>query len=146
MYLWIYSAFLAMIISAILIIFMKFIDNSNYDNTIFLLFSLIILGKLAFLCFFLNKSTYLKKCKKYDYKFMILVSFFALFLFINNFCLQYAIKISPNTGYTHLIVNFNVIFTILASYFLFKEKINYKTFIGIIITLIGFSIIAYNFD
>lgn len=146
MHLWVYSAFLAMIISAILIIFMKFIDNSDYDNNIFLLFSLIVLGKLAFLCFFYNKSAYLKKCKKYDYKFMLLVSFFALFLLINNFCLQYAIEISPNTGYTHLIVNFNVIFTILVSYFLFKQKINYKTFIGIITSLIGFSIIAYNID
>jgi len=58
--------------------------------------------------------------------------------------MQYAISKSPNVGYTHAIINFNVILSLIASYFLFKQKINYKVFFGIIIALIGFTIIAFN--
>ena len=58
--------------------------------------------------------------------------------------MQYAMSISPNIGYTHAIINFNVILSLFAAYFLFKQKINYKVFTGVIIALIGFSIIALN--
>ena len=53
-----------------------------------------------------------------------------------------AFSISPNISYTHIIINLNIIFTILASYFLFKEKINYQCFIGILLCIIGIMIIV----
>ena len=54
-----------------------------------------------------------------------------------------AIKLAPNMGYCHLIVNLNVLVTLIASYFLFNQKINIQTFMGIIITLIGIGIVIY---
>ena len=54
-----------------------------------------------------------------------------------------ALKKAPNIGLCHLIINTNVVFTLLASYFLFNQKINGKTFIGVLITLLGISTVIY---
>lgn len=42
-----------------------------------------------------------------------------------------------------MIVNLNVIITLLASYFIFREKINKLSLFGIIITLLGIFIMLY---
>ena len=55
-----------------------------------------------------------------------------------------ALRISPNIGYTHTIINLNVILSLIAGYLLFKQKINYKVLIGIIFALIGSTIIGFN--
>ena len=57
---------------------------------------------------------------------------------------QYSFSITPNISYTHLIINFNIIFTIMASYYLFKEKINIKCLFGLFICFIGLFIIILN--
>ena len=57
--------------------------------------------------------------------------------------MQYAFKISPNIGYSHIIINLNVIITVIAAYYLFKQNLDYRCLIGIIISLIGIFIIAY---
>jgi len=62
---------------------------------------------------------------------------------LGSFIIAKALKLAPNIGYCHLIVNLNVILTLLAGYFLFKQKINIKTFIGIIIALFGIGIVIY---
>jgi drug/metabolite transporter (DMT)-like permease len=87
------------------------------------------------------KINIIKSCDKQLIFFVIL---FGLLLIINTFCMQYAMEISPNIGYSHLIINLNVIITLFASYFLFKQKINFKSFIGIIITLLGIAIVVNN--
>jgi drug/metabolite transporter (DMT)-like permease len=43
-----------------------------------------------------------------------------------------------------MIINLNIIFSLLAGYFIFKQNINIKCFVGIIIALIGISIIILN--
>ena len=58
--------------------------------------------------------------------------------------MQHALKISPNVGYCHLIINLNIIITLFAGYFLFKQQINFKTFFGILVTLIGIGIVILN--
>ena len=47
--------------------------------------------------------------------------------------------------YTHIIINLNIIITLIFSYLLFKEKINKSCFIGILIALIGILIIVFNY-
>lgn len=139
---WVYIALLSMLISAISTISLKFIDTSNYDNNLFILLSFIMAGFLSILYLFLfknNKNEIIKSCDK---KLLVFVFLFGLLLLCNSLCMQYSMKVTPNIGFSHLIVNLNVILTLFASYFLFKQKISFKSFIGIIITLFGISIVV----
>lgn len=137
---WVYIALLSMLISAISTISLKFIDTSNYDNNLFILLSFIMAGFLSILYLFLNKKNeIIKSCDK---KLLVFVFLFGALLLCNNLCMQYSMKVTPNIGFSHLIVNLNVILTLFASYFLFKQKISFKSFIGIIITLFGISIVV----
>jgi transporter family protein len=137
---WVYIALLSMLISAITVISLKFIDTSNYDNNLFILLSFIMAGFLSILYLFLNKKNeIIKSCDK---KLLVFVFLFGALLLCNNLCMQYSMKVTPNIGFSHLIVNLNVILTLFASYFLFKQKISFKSFIGIIITLFGISIVV----
>tara|TARA_Y100000591_G_C21799027_1_gene681039 strand:- start:416 stop:820 length:405 start_codon:yes stop_codon:yes gene_type:complete len=131
-----------MLISATTVISLKFIDYSNYDNNLFILLSFIMAGFLSILYLFLfknNKNEIIKSCDK---KLLIFAFLFGVLLLCNNLCMQYSMKVTPNIGFSHLIVNLNVILTLLVSYFLFKQKISFKSFIGIIITLFGISIVV----
>ena len=47
-------------------------------------------------------------------------------------------------SYSHSIINLNIIFTIIASYYIFNQNLNYKTIIGMIISLAGI-LIMINF-
>ncbi len=137
---WVYIALLSMLISAISTISLKFIDTSNYDNNLFILLSFIMAGFLSILYLFLNKKNeIIKSCDK---KILVFAFLFGALLLCNNLCMQYSMKVTPNIGFSHLIVNLNVILTLFASYFLFKQKISFKSFIGIIITLFGISIVV----
>lgn len=143
-YYWIFLALLSMFISGLGVIFLKYINDSNYDTNYFILLSFFFVGIISAILILLDKDKFIKKCKNYDYKFIFVISFFSILLLLNTFCMQYAILKSPNIGYTHAIINFNVVLSLIAGYFLFKQKINYKVFFGIIISLIGLSIIALN--
>lgn len=143
-YYWVFLALLSMFISGLGVIFLKYINDSKYDTNYFILLSFFFVGIISTILIFIDKDKFMKKCKHYDYKFIFIVSFFSILLLLNTFCMQYAISKSPNIGYTHAIINFNVVLSLIASYFLFKQKINHKVFFGIIIAVIGFTIIALN--
>ncbi len=66
---------------------------------------------------------------------------YVILFIVRNLLIYYVIKCSTNISYAHLIVNLNIILTIIASYFLFKQKLNKYIFIGIIISLIGITIV-----
>ena len=70
---------------------------------------------------------------------------FAIFIFICNIIIQEAFSKSPNISYTHIIINLNIIITLIFSNILFKEEINRFCFIGILIALIGIIIIVFNY-
>lgn len=142
--LWICFAILSMIISALSTISLKMIDKSKYDNDIFIIFTFIMMGFFSIVYLFLFKNDKNKIIKSCDKQLILFVILFGLLLIINNLCMQYAMKISPNIGYSHLIINLNVIITLFASYFLFKQKINLQSFFGIIITLFGIAIVVSN--
>ena len=142
--LWIIFALLSMIVSALTTISLKMIDKSKYDNNIFIILTFIIMGFFSIIYLFLFKNDKNKIIKSCDKQLIFFVILFGLLLICNNLCMQYAMEISPNIGYSHLIINLNVIITLFASYFLFKQKINLKSFIGIIITLLGIAIVVNN--
>ena len=141
--LWIYLSFLTTFISALLVILLKYIDNSHYDNNIFLSFAFTIIGLISLIYLLCNLNKTKKIITTFKPNLVYLLIFFCISIILNQRVLMYALRIAPNMGYCHLIVNLNVILTLVASYFLFKEKINIKTFIGILVTLFGVSMVIY---
>ena len=143
-FLWIYVSFLAMLATSIGCIGLKVIDNSKYDNLLFFTITFIIMGFISFIYLITNnkiKNKLFTSCDKY----LIIFTFlFASILIINNFIIQYAFKISPNIAYSHIIINLNIILSVIAAYFLFKQKLNLYCVFGIFLTLIGIMFIAYN--
>ena len=141
--LWIFLAFASMFISGFSVIALKLIDRSNYSNILFLLLTYIFMGIFAF-CYILQdknlKSNFYNSCDKSLILFTII---FAILLIFNNIIMQKALEKTPNIGYTHIIVNLNILITLLASFFLFKERFNLKCLFGIFLCFLGIIIITY---
>lgn len=141
--LWIFLAFSSMFVSGISVICLKLIDKSNYSNILFLLSTYIFIGIFSF-CYLIKdknlKTNFYNNCDKY---FILFTSSFAILLIINNIIMQKAIEKTHNIGYTHIIINLNVLITLLAGYFLFKENLNLKCLFGIFLCLLGIIIISY---
>jgi drug/metabolite transporter (DMT)-like permease len=119
---------------------MKYISLSkcNLKNIVILTF--ILCGFLSLIYIIFDKN-FLKDIKNtITKKDIFLIILFSIIIILNRILQIYAFKISPQIGYSHLIINMNIIFTLIASYFLFQQKINIKSLIGIIITLIGLTI------
>ena len=143
---WILLAIIGTFISSFGVILMKCVDNSKYDNVTFMVISYIIVclfGLLYVILNFKNKKKILKNC---DYLLILYALLFASVIVFGNIIIQYAFSLSPNISYTHIIINLNIIFTILVSYIFFKEYINIYCFIGILISLIGIFIIGFNYN
>lgn len=143
---WVSIALICTLFSSTGVILMKHIDNSKYNNIIFIIISYIVVGifGILYLIYDLqNKKEVLKNC---DYKLILYSFIFACIIIVGNIIIQYAFSISPNISYTHLIINLNIIFTIIASYILFKQNINFYCLLGIIISLIGILIIILNYN
>ena len=140
---WILLAFIATIISSIGVLLMKIVGNSRYDNNLFLAISYIIVGILGLIYYIYKKNR--NKNLKIDKGLLLYSLGFAIFIFICNIIIQEAFSKSPNISYTHIIINLNIIITLIFSYILFKEEINRFCFIGILIALIGIIIIVFNY-
>ena len=143
---WIIVSFIATLITAIGAISMKYVDISNYDNITFILFSFVISGFISLFYIITNQDIFYKFIKNCDNYFMIYTFAFSLILLSAALLQQYAFSISPNISYTHIIINLNVIFTLIASYMLFNQDINTECIVGIVIALIGIAIIAFNYE
>jgi len=142
---WISIALLCTLFSSISVILMKYIDNSNYNNVIFMVISYIVVGLFGIIYLiydFKNKKEIVKNC---DYKLILYSTIFACIIVIGNIAIQYAFSISPNISYTHLIINLNIIFTIIASYVVFNQYINIYCLLGMIISFTGILIIMFNY-
>jgi len=143
---WIIIAFIGTIITAFGAIGMKFISNSKYDNKVFILFSFILAGLLSALYLIFDRESYYNFINNCEISFVIYTLLFAIIVLSANLIKLYAFSISPNIAYTHIIVNINIVFTLIASILLFNQKINIESFIGIVITFIGITIIALYSD
>ena len=140
---WIIVSFIATFITAVSSISLKIIDISKYDNYFFLALSFIIMGLISFFYLIIYKDYYKISISNCDNNLLLFVTLFAIILIFNNIFIQYAFKISPNIGYSHIIINLNVIISLIFGYLLFKQKINIQCLLGIFIALIGISILIY---
>ena len=141
---WIFFALIAMLLSSLHTICFKFVkkDNNYVDIGLALIF--LFVGLFSLIYIILNLKNVFKFFNQKHSKDIIYLSLFIAIIIIGfNISLLFSLNETPKTSYCSLIINSNIIFTLLLSYYLFKEKINYKSLIGILISLIGLSIVIY---
>ena len=138
---WIFVSFLATFISASLMIILKIIGNLKIKQTLFVALMFIFTGLIALIYILFHKNE-CNKLLQYENKSKILfliILFVVLLIAYEIICFE-AMNSTPNIAYCQMIINLNIILTLLAGYLLFKQKINWKTLIGIILTLLGITI------
>ena len=139
-YLWIYLSIIACILTAVKVIFLNYVSLEKINSYLVLALVNVLVGIFSLVYVVYNFNTIHKICNNYNY---FLIFFTSFVIFITTFLVIYILKITPNMSYTHTIINLNIIFTIIASYYIFNQSINYKTVIGMIISLIGILIMIY---
>lgn len=145
-YNWVFYSFIAMWCIALHSIIHKFISIYNINNTnVSLAFTFLIIGILAFVYLLLNtKSIEILLKNKNCNTIIILSLFLAFFIFFSNFTIAKAVSKTSNVGKAHLIINSSIIIVIVFSYFIFKEKLNYKNLLGILLTVLGLYTVINN--
>ena len=143
-YLWIYFSLIVMILTALCVIILKVLRDTNIDILMLLAIGYILTGICFFIYILTNFDTFKITINKLSFIMLFLLALFFIFHICSQKLMSMALSTSPNTGLCHLIVNTNVILTLIISYFLFKEKINFKTFLGIIITCIGIVLVIHS--
>lgn len=134
-----------MFVSGIHALLYKIINKNNKDIKISIAIILLFTGLLSFIYLITNyKKTY-NYLLESNNKFQIIFQFLCLLLIIIifNISFSYAIKYAPLSSYCLLIINLNVLITALGGYLIFREKMNYRIFIGLLFILIGISITIF---
>jgi drug/metabolite transporter (DMT)-like permease len=133
-----------MLLSSLHTVCLKFIKKDNNYIDIGLAFIFLFVGLFSLVYIMLNLKNLSMFFNQKHSKDIIYLSLFIAFTIIGfNTSLLFSLNETPKTSYCLLIINLNIILTLLLSYYLFKEKMNYKSLIGILISLIGLSIVIY---
>ena len=140
---WIILSIIGTIITSISLIFIKIVSDSKYDNDLILASTFCIMGLLSLLYIIFNKrkDIFFKEC---NHKILLFILVFAIILLTSKIVVSQAIKYTPNVSYVHMIINLNIILTVIMGYYIFKQTINIKCFIGILLALLGISIVIFN--
>jgi drug/metabolite transporter (DMT)-like permease len=139
-YLWIYLSILACILTGCKVIFLNFISMEKVNS--YLIFSLvnIVIGLFSLIYVFYDFNNINKICNNYHY---ILIFLTAFIIFSATYLIVYILQITPNVSYVHSILNLSIILTIIASYYIFNQSLNYKTLFGMLLSLVGVIIMIY---
>lgn len=147
MKLWILLSFLGAITTSFRIVAYKYLSNTNNDNITILLFSFVLMGIISLLLLLYNKKNYSKNDLiniLTNKKSIIFITVFSIISLLNVVIIQTAIKLTPNISYTFAIINLNIILVLLGSCLFFNQEINYKSLLGIILSLSGVLLITLN--
>ena len=144
---WILLAFIACVFTTLEVLAMKkislFGDQISVDDSF--LVAIIIIGFICFLIFISKAGSLTQRIKSLWSLNSLIILIYGLFILTHRYFFIKSVDISPNPGYSHLIVNFNVILTLIFSYILFRSKINRMTFLGIVLAIIGITIVATHY-
>ena len=143
--LWAYLSICELFITSFSLILTKYLTSTQFDFKILLaiIYSLVGIAGVYYLISQRNSIELKNFAKNFGITIAALLVISSLFRIVGSFIIAKALKIAPNIGYCHLIINLNVIISLIAGYYLFNQKINSKTFIGIIIALFGIGIVIY---
>ena len=139
---WIFYAVLNLFVTSFGITNFKYLTRFSPNIMVTLAQCLVITGVFCFIYLLFNQKKVLALNKNNDmFRLALHMGLFLVFTITSRYLFLKSIEISPNIGYSHLIVNLNVIITFILSYLLFNQTINKYTFGGIILCLIGLYII-----
>ena len=140
---WIMYALLAMFITGFEVINLKYIEliSSNLIAVVAICF--VITGLISLLYLLFSKETG-SLTMLTDYRIILSALAFAGLLISSRYYYLRSVETAPNVGYTHMIINLNVIITLFLAYLFFSQTINLMAFGGIVLCLLGlFIIIKY---
>lgn len=149
-YLWIYLALIACLITSLSIINFKFITNLLDNKGELVINSLaigIVISGIISLCYLLINFSNTKKIIILSYsnpKIYISIFLIGLLMLFSRMSMISSINYSPHPALSNIIINMNVIFTLILSFIILGLKINYKSIIGIFICLIGIIVVAFS--
>jgi uncharacterized membrane protein len=146
---WILLSFLAAITTSFRIFGHKYISNTNYDNVTLILCSFVIMGIISFVWLLYNEKKLIYSKNNLiniltNKNLIIFIIVFSIISLFNTIIVQTAIKLTPNISYTNAIINLNIILVLLGSFLFSNQKINYKSLLGIILSLSGVLLITLN--
>ena len=143
--LWAYLSICELFITSFSLILTKYLTSTQFDFKILLaiIYSLVGIAGVYYLISQRNSNEFKSFTKNIGIVITALLVISSCFRIFGSFVIAKALKIAPNIGYCHLIINLNVIISLIAGYYLFNQKINSKTFIGIIIAVFGIGIVIY---
>ena len=137
---WIFLALFACFITACEIVNIKYLTNNcNNLNTVIPI-CFVVTGIVASIYLMFNISK-IKNMKLNSITIRSII-LFSILIIVGKTVIIKSLELSPNIGYTHMIINLNVILTFLFGYLLFKQKINIYGGLGIILCMIGLFIIV----
>ena len=144
---WILFAFIACVFTTLEVLAMKkislFGDQISVDDSF--LAAIIAIGFICFLIFISKRGSLRSRIKSLWSLNALVILVYGLFMLTHRYFFIKSVDVSPNPGYSHLIVNFNVILTLIFSYILFRSKINRMTLLGIVLSIIGITIVATHY-
>lgn len=150
---WLIYSIFVLIITAFLTLIIKYLGTilNNFEEIkLFICISLIIAGIFSLIYLVYNNNFYMKHLKnikenKTDNNILIFILIIFGLLLLLNFIFQgLAHNKCKIPGLPLIIVNMNIIIVLLISSILFDIKINRKIILGIIVALIGLSIVIVN--
>jgi len=122
----------------------KYLTHFSPDMSITLAVCFTVIGVFASIYLLANKEKLIKLFTKNNTsKLAFHIGLFAILLILTRYVFFKSVNTTPNIGYAHMIVNLNVLVTFVLGYLLFKQKINYKTFFGVLLCLSGLFIIIH---
>ncbi len=122
----------------------KYLSNFSPNMSITLALCFSIIGVFSIIYLLFNKDKTIELYRKNDTsKLAFHIGLFVIFLISTRYLFFKSVNTTPNIGYTHMIVNLNVLVTFVLGYLLFKQKINYKTLLGVLLCLSGLFIIIH---
>ena len=100
---------------------MKYISYTKCDIKNIIILTFLTASFLILLYIPFDKNFITDINNNFSIKDFLLIAFFTI-LILNRLSQSYTFKITPNIGYSHLIINANVIITLIASYLLFNQN------------------------
>ncbi len=139
---WIYYSIIALFTGMFAQIIIKYLLIKQI-KTIDIILLLSLLNGVFSLIYYIIKKFNKKKFnfKLMNLKYFICILLICIFSFICAYSIIKGIDTAPNPGYAVAITSTSFVFMSIICYFLYGSHLTYKSFIGLIIILIGFSFI-----
>ena len=149
---WIYYSILALLFTSTTILTLNYLGrilNGTEEVRIFMYCAFIVAGLVSFLLLLVDKKKTIRnanniiKNKTNNYIIIAALVGLGILLVINYNIQALAHAKSTKVGLPLIIINMNIILVLLMSLILYRQTINWKAGLGIILSIIGLSMVIY---